>query len=112
MNKYRAVKTGNFSSKFEAACHGVLLNRQDAGTISDIKCQQKVYLTDARILLIVDFSFTDLSTKLGVTRYLEAKGFETAVWRIKRRLWEFYGPGPLEIWHGSHSRPFLKEVIG
>lgn len=112
MSKYRSVRVGNFGSKLENAVHNVLLNRQDAGTLTDIKCQQKVYLTEARILYIVDFSFTDMSTKLGVTRYCEAKGFETAVWRIKRRLWEFYGPGPLEVWAGSYARPFLKEVIG
>jgi hypothetical protein len=105
MNKYRAVRTNGFASKFEAAVYHFLEIDPD---VSDIKCQKKIYLTDAKILLIVDFEYL----RKGKLTYGEAKGFETASWRIKRKLWKYYGPAKLEIFAGSHARPYLKEVVG
>lgn len=104
-NKYRAVRSGNFSSKLEAAVHALLENDPE---VSEIKCQRKVYLTEARILYIADFEYL----RNGRVTFGEAKGFETATWRIKKKLWKFYGPAKLEIFQGSHARPFLHEVIG
>jgi hypothetical protein len=54
-----------------------------------VECQPKVYLTRSKILFKPDF-------KVGNT-YHEAKGYETASYRLKRRLWACYGPGPLII---------------
>lgn len=58
--------------------------------------QPKVYMTDARILYKPDFKCFD--SKEGISFYVEAKGFETAVWKIKKRLWREYGPARLEIY--------------
>jgi hypothetical protein len=110
LSKYSAQKVGNFSSKLEANIYNILLNRQDAGELKDIQCQSKVYLTDARILLIVDFKAVVAAT--GKDLWIEAKGMPTPVWAIKKRLWKYYGPGKLEIWAGRHTRPFLSEVVG
>lgn len=77
------------------------------GEISDLRCQHSVYLTDARIQAIIDFSFI----RGGELIYCEAKGFPTDVWRLKKKLWKQYGPGPLEIWVGTAKNFRLDETI-
>lgn len=99
----------SFASQLECAVFNFLLLREKAGEIQDIQCQDHIYLTDARICYIPDFKFTDVKTKNFV--WAEAKGFETDVWKIKKRLWEFYGPGNLEIYKGNAKKINLKEVV-
>lgn len=112
-NKYGSKRVvydnQSFASKLEASVYTILKARENAGEIKDVKAQISIYLTDARIQYIVDFMFVDVKT--GENIYCEAKGMETASWRIKRKLWMFYGPGPLEIYKGSHLRPYLHEII-
>lgn len=111
--KYRNIKTSaggfSFDSKAEASLYAILRLREAAGEISDIAVKPNVHLTDAKILCIPDFSYIDATS--GSTIYAEMKGFETPVWRIKRRLWKFYGPGPLEVYMGSYKNPTLRETI-
>ncbi len=54
-----------------------------------------IYLSKAKIKYIVDFRIT---LKNGNHIFFEAKGKETAEFRIHKKLWKFYGPGPLHIW--------------
>jgi hypothetical protein len=112
-HKYNATRTSHagfsFASKGEAALYDLLKLRECAGEIRNIKVQDHVYLTDARIHYIPDFKFVD--TKKEIEVWAEYKGFETPEWRIKRRLWQWYGPGPLEVWKGNYKRPMLSEVI-
>lgn len=98
----------SFGSKLEAAVYDMLILRQKAGEILEITPQNHVKLTRAKILYIADFH-----CKLpdGSSLWVEAKGMATPVWGIKRRLWKFYGPGPLEIWNGSFRKLNLKETI-
>lgn len=98
-----------FDSKLESALHDYLLEQERAGEIRDIKQQVRVKLTLAEIVYIPDFSYIDVKT--GKTCYAESKGFETDVWRIKRRLWAFYGCGPLFVFKGSYKKLYLHEVI-
>lgn len=111
-SKYGARKVErhgySFSSQLEAAVHDLLTLRLKAGEIDTIELQSTVSLTLAGIKYIADFVCT---TPSGERFWVEAKGVETAVWRIKRRLWKYYGPGPLEIWMGSHVKPRLIETI-
>lgn len=80
------------------------------GQLRDIESQVSVYLTDARIQYIVDFRAVEART--GVVEYHEGKGMDTPVWRLKRRLWQFYGPGRLVVWvAGVRGEPAIKEVI-
>lgn len=109
MGKYGNTRVGNFSSKLEKAVYDVLVNRELSGELRDIKTQQHVRLTRANILYIPDFSAIEVDS--GRTIYVEAKGMETQSWRIKKRLWKYYGAGPLEIWMGSYAKPFLKERL-
>jgi hypothetical protein len=109
--KYGAKKVEragySFASKLEASLFGLLRLREMAGEISELKTQASVYLTDARILYKPDFSYLEN----GVEQFAESKGFETSDWRIKRRLWGCYGPGPLHIWKGSAARLAHHETI-
>lgn len=112
-NKYKAVRVTrggrSFASKLESALHRQLELLEQAGALRDLKCQPHVFLTEARIEMIPDFSAID--TRTGELVYFEAKGFETDVWRIKRKLWKYYGPGKLEVYKGSASRLVLHETI-
>ena len=96
----------SFASKLEAAVYDHLV----VFGYKDIKQQAKVYLTEARILYLPDFKAVDGRT--GEVVWVEAKGFETPVWRIKRKLWMAgYGPGKLLVFGGSYASPFLREEI-
>lgn len=106
-NKRTKISGRSFASRFEGDLFLMLEHLQKIGEIRDLKCQVSCYLTDARILYKPDFSFV----RDGQTVFAEAKGFETAVWRIKRRLWKHYGDGVLEVYKQGRSGPFLSETI-
>lgn len=112
-NKFKNVKVKylgySFGSKLEASVYSDLLNRAKTGEIEVLQLQPSVYLTEAKILYKPDFKALYKAT--GEIVYIEAKGIETAVWRIKKRLWKHYGPAPLEIYMGSHERPRLVETL-
>jgi hypothetical protein len=42
--------------------------------------------------------------KRGEMVFIEAKGVETQVWRIKKAAWKLSGPARLEIWKGRSQR--------
>jgi hypothetical protein len=111
--KYKSQKVRydhhSFSSKLEAALYQWLKLREQNKEIEDIRCQETIYLTDARIIYKPDFSYLDMAS--SERRYAEAKGYETSDWRIKRRLWMYYGPGILEIYKGSHNNFSLQETL-
>lgn len=108
-SKYNAKPTNGFPSKLEAAVHMLLTIREKAGEISDIRRQQSVVLQEGpptvRIAWKVDFSF--IETKTGERVYAEAKGVETADYKLKLKLWRANPPATLEIYKGSYRRPTL-----
>ena len=112
MTKYGSHKVTyqghSFASKLEAAVYQILMLRMRAKEIDSIQCQDHVYLTLARISYIADFRCVDSK---GDTFWVEAKGFPTPEWAIKKKLWKFYGEGRLELWTGSHRSPKLTEEI-
>ena len=107
--KRQEVAGRSFGSKLELAVFEILKLRELAGEIKDIQQQVHVKLSAAQITYIPDFRCTEVAT--GKPLYVEAKGFQTPEWRIKRRLWIAYADAPLEIWMGSHNRPTLKEIL-
>lgn len=112
-NKYRAKKCQDdagrtYDSQLERAVYHMYALMQKAGDVLEIQQQDSIYLTDARILYKPDFKIIPAS---GDPYWVEAKGVKTAVWNIKRRLWKSYGPGRLEVWEGSYTRPKLTETI-
>ena len=106
----RVEKAGiSFASKLESAVHDILLLQEKAGEIQDIKIQPTTKITAAQIGYRPDFSYVDCKT--GQTVYVEAKGVEVETWLLKKKLWRHYGLGPLFIYKGRHTKPFLHEVI-
>lgn len=113
-NKYRAQSCEedgyHFASKLERAVYRILKERKLAGEILLIEVQDHVYFArNPDIYYIADFKCTDART--AEVFWVEAKGKETAEWRLKRNLWHHFGPGKLEIYKGTHDRPFLHETI-
>lgn len=111
-HKYGAKKTEHhgfsFSSKLEAAVYDILYLQKLAGEIKEIQIQDSIKLSDAEIEYRPDYKLTNTDGKIW---WCEAKGFKTAVWQIKKRLWKAYGPGELWVYEGSHMKPKLAEVI-
>ena len=115
-SKYKAHKTIfdgiTFDSKLEAFIYLMLKEKQNHGEIANLKRQVSVKLTDAKILLKIDFSYK--CPKTGDTVYYEVKGHKTPVWRLKQRLWKHYGPSQLYVVGGSidsQNRLKLKIII-
>lgn len=86
----------------------MLKTMETNGQIKDLRSQHKVLLSDAEIGYKVDFSYEDSE---GNRIWVEAKGAETEPWRLKKKLWRVYGPGPLLIYKGSWQRPVLTEEV-
>jgi hypothetical protein len=99
----------SFASKLEHAVYLLLKCREQTGEIEIIQCQAQVRLTKAEILYIPDFKCLDLKTK--EVFYCEAKGMVQDRFALIKKLWKHYSKHKLEIWSGSHTRPFLKEII-
>lgn len=112
-NKYGAKQANGYGSKLESAVGEILLLRESAGLIKEIKRQQTVVLQDGpremRITWRVDFSFFNLKT--NETEYAEAKGFETSDYKLKLKIWRKSPPAALEIYKGSYQNPKLVERI-
>ena len=96
-------------SKLESAVCAILQWREKAGEIRIVQAEKHIYLSRAKIVYIVDWECEELKT--GDALFVEAKGYEDPKWPIKLKLWRVYGPGKLEIWKGSHKKPYLDEVV-
>lgn len=99
----------SFASKLEAEVFDLLKLREKAGEIRDVKCQVQVYLTDAKIVYKPDFKFFNIGKDRD--EWGEAKGLETPEWRIKRKLWLHYGPGPLLVYKRNGTIFLAEEII-
>jgi predicted nuclease of restriction endonuclease-like RecB superfamily len=115
-HKFGAVKVERdgrvFSSRLEAALYDLLKLMVRAGAFKNLKCQVTVRFhtyDHGKIVMIPDFSAIDAKT--GETVYFEAKGFETNIWRKKKKAWKIAGPGPLYVYKGSHRYLKLVEKI-
>lgn len=112
---YREIKRrvrsqgSGYDSRLEGGLAFFLRALVDEGELKDLREKPNVHLTEARILMIPDFVAFDVL--LGADVFFEAKGFETAVWRIKRKLWTVYGPGRLRVYKGSGFRVNLVEEL-
>jgi hypothetical protein len=96
-------------SKLEFAVCQIIKLREMAGEIEHLQHEDHTYLTKARIGYIPDFKCRD--TKTNEIFWIEAKGYANELWPTKKKLWKHYGHGRLEVWRGTHQRPFLDETI-
>lgn len=116
-HKYSAIKSTSsdgmytFPSRLEKRTYEHLRLLEKAGEIKFLKTQVRVEMTDASIIYMVDFLIYDLARSEEV--WVEAKGIETDVWRLKKRLWKYYGPGRLQIYraHPSQGCILSEEIV-
>lgn len=92
-SKYRNVKTSVdsfvFDSKKEAAYYEQLKMRNKAGEVDSITLQPKfpIVINDKKICsVILDFSYRNTLT--GRVHFIDTKGFQTAVSKLKKKLVE------------------------
>lgn len=107
-SKYGAVKTGGSASKLESAVKDMLWMRSKAGEIRDIQEQKRIELV-AGIHWRIDFYYFDIVMDRWC--FAEAKGFETSDYRLKLRLYKWFGPCILYIWKGSYKKLLLDETV-
>lgn len=97
-----------FDSGLERRLYGMLKERVELGEITDFEVKPRVRLTKAQIVCIPDFT----AKQTGQRIYYEAKGFEAERWLMIRKLWKFYGPGPLFVFKADRrGYPVLVETI-
>jgi len=89
-NKYNAKKQSFGGRKYDSTLEAKVAEDLDwqlkAGELIEVKEQVKIPLMVNRIVIcnyICDFRVVD---KYGQVKYIEAKGLELPVWRIKKKL--------------------------
>jgi hypothetical protein len=98
----------SFDSQAEKALFDQFALEEKAGEISELHHQPgTVFLSKARIQYRPDFRFR----RGGELRHAEFKGYQDQKWPLKKKLWRFYGPTPLEIYMGSARSIRLVETI-
>lgn len=94
-NRKTIIDGIKFDSKAEAERYKELRIMERAGIITDLKCQPKFQLiptfvkdgkTFRGITYIADFRYT----QDGRTVVEDVKGYKTEVYKLKRKLFEFY----------------------
>jgi hypothetical protein len=87
-SKYGNERMGKYASKREEAHARLLAALASRGLIKDLKEQDRIVLVPRKgklraIVYVADFTYTDL---LGAYHVVDAKGFKTQVYRLKKRL--------------------------
>jgi hypothetical protein len=113
-SKYRNIKSSfndlKFDSIGEMEHYKVLLLMEAANEIVLLGCQEKIYLSDSKILYKPDFTVYDI--KKNETYWIDYKGVSTAAFQLKKRLWKSYGPGRLQLVRGPGLKfKILEEII-
>lgn len=88
VNKYSAVRSNGYASKHEAAAAVNYQALARAGKIKDYQEQKRITLVpgDGKlrpVVYVADFYYVDLG---GTPHVVDAKGFKTAIYRLKKRL--------------------------
>lgn len=111
-NKFNAKQTTvgseTFPSKLEADVYAHLKFKESVGLISNLKRQETVLLSEAKIKTRLDFVY---SAQDGFLVYGEGKGMETSRWRLIKQLWRKYGPGKLEVYKSNRRGVYLFETV-
>lgn len=110
-SKYKSVWCEHdghkFASKAERDFYIVLKNLEAIGQIKLLELQPKVYMTDSRILYKPDFLIEENEERI----YIDVKGMETPVFKLKKKLWKHYGQGKLRLVKKSGKRFKVLEEI-
>lgn len=98
-----------FDSIGEADHYIVLEYMEKAGDVVILGRQEKIYLSDAKILYKPDFTIYDI--KKNETYWIDYKGATTQSFQLKKRLWKSNGPGRLTLVNGRGFRFNISEEI-
>lgn len=100
---------GSFDSKLENYVYGdlLLLQKDPKNKIKEIQRQKTIQLLPG-IAYRADFKIVLSDDSFYI---VEAKGFETEVWLLKKKIYKVFGPAPLEVWKGSKSGRRIVETI-
>lgn len=114
-NKYSAQSTLvdglHFPSKLEAAVWCQLKMLQKAGEVLNIFRYPSIKLPGG-VVWKCDFRYSENNgNDEWLEVYAEAKGVETADYKVKLKLFEEFGDRPLHIWKGNHKKPFIWKTI-
>jgi len=99
-----AVDNYKFDSQLEAEYYSMLKERKLEGTIKDLLIHPSYTLQDKftkngknyrKIYYSADFAFYDVA--LDKYRVIDVKGFETPVFKLKQKLFEYKYPYDLEL---------------
>lgn len=105
-SKYRNRKVildgRRFDSVGESVCYQYFKLLQSSLQVEILAFQEKIYLSEARILYKPDFTIYDIHS--DYTYWVDFKGIRTASFALKARLWKAYGPGELKIMEIGPSR--------
>lgn len=108
-NKYGAKRVAGYDSQAEHDYRFVVLEaRLKAGEIRDLQEHKTVELLPG-VNWKVDFQYIETANDLKV--WDEFKGFETADYILKKKIWKVLGPGPLRIVKGGGMRFRVVEEI-
>lgn len=112
-NKYGAVKCVHDGIKFDSKVEGdyylYLKDLEKAGLLRVLEIQPKVYLTDAKILYIPDFL---IQNSLDIEPYyVDVKGVETPVFKLKKKLWKFYEKSELRLVRRKAGKFVISERV-
>lgn len=123
-NKYGAVRSESklagrtFDSGLERKRGEELALLEKGGAIADLRFQEVVELTAAKIRFKTDFSYFLIRNAMGFEppdtprQFEETKGIDGERWRIIKNLWVQYGPGDLHIFKANRDGdPERVEVI-
>lgn len=99
----------SFASKGEAGLFQYLKALEAKGELKIVALQPNVTLSPFKIKMIPDFLVRYLNSEELV--YVEYKGFETDVYKIKREIWKVIGPGKLVVYKGYGSGLTITETI-
>lgn len=112
-HKYGAKRTTlpgeekSFPSRCEAAMYAHLKREEQLGEITGLARYASVKLSDAKISYKPDARFE----RKGVATWAEAKGVVTDRFRLILKLWQVFGPGPLEIYKANSRGIYLSEIV-
>lgn len=106
-NKYGAVKKTVDGITFDSTLEADFYIYIKQMPIKILELQPRIYLTKAKILYKPDFLLEDN----GHRYYVDVKGMETPVFKIKKRLWKAYIKNELHIVKRSGKRFKTSEII-
>ena len=87
-SKYHSKRAGTYASRHEAEVAGSLAALESGGKIRELRQQVRIVLVpgDGKlrpVVYVADFTYIDPDGKLHI---LDAKGFKTPVYRLKKRM--------------------------